>query len=191
LNQEVSFKKRSHACITVTVNTPLKRLFTCMHIKFKWSFTLETVWNKKLYINILIIIVLNSGLRIFFKLKAVDWWWWCQEQLAKKVDDHGPCQAQSPQCGAAYCGKSHHLSTESKERKQLNSKLLGKIFSSNSSFTALFYSTSPQNINFDKPFVNIIYKGFTELLGRSASVNLSLTPSQVVLCLLLFSILLL
>ena len=99
------------------------------------------------------------------------------------MDDHGPCQAQSPQCGAAYCGKSHHLSTESKERKQLNSKLLGKIFSSNSSFTALFYSTSPQNINFDKPFVNIIYKGFTELLAHSASVNLSLTPSQVVLCL--------
>ena len=95
------------------------------------------------------------------------------------MDDHGLCQAQSPQCGAAYCGKtkSHHLCTESKKKKQLNSKLLGKIFSSNSSFTALFYSTSPQDINFDKPFVNIIYKGFTELLGHSASVNLSLSHS--------------
>ena len=57
-------------------------------------------------------------------LKAGDWWWWFQEQLVKQVDDHSHCQAQSHQHDAAYCGKSHHLSTE---RKELNSKLFGKI----------------------------------------------------------------
>ena len=62
------------------------------------------VSNKKLYKNIVIIIVQNSGLSKKL-VKAGNWWWWCQEQLAKRVDDRSHCQAQSPKHGAPYCSK--------------------------------------------------------------------------------------
>ena len=90
-----------------------------------------------------------------------------------------------------------------KKKKQLHSKLWGQKFSSNNFHIFLFYwliKLVHKTQTLIKPFVNIIYKGLDwttgpfskhESLSLSLSLSVSLTPSQVVLCFLLFSILLL